>query len=87
LFARPYDASCPPEVPIVYSSLKKEAAVSDELKRLLEMAGKISMSKSEREEQRRSFAYGNTHFENERITRDIVKQAAEKLAQDDGKKD
>ena len=33
------------------------------------------------EEQRRTFAYGNTHFENKLITREMVDQEAEKLLQ------
>jgi tRNA/tmRNA/rRNA uracil-C5-methylase (TrmA/RlmC/RlmD family) len=34
---------------------------------------------TEREEQRRSFAYGNTHIGNPRITRTMVDEAAEDL--------
>lgn len=37
------------------------------------------MSPSEREEQRRSFAYGNAVMENPRITRKSVDDAAESL--------
>jgi hypothetical protein len=33
-----------------------------------------------REEQRRSFVYGNTHLENELITREMVAREAEKLS-------
>jgi len=36
-------------------------------------------SPEEQEEQRRSFAYGNTKIENDRITRETVNQEAEKL--------
>ena len=50
------------------------------LKVLLEISRKGAMPKDEREAQRRSFAYGNTHFENELITRKMVDEAAEKLA-------
>ena len=35
-----------------------------------------------REQQRRSFVYGNTHFENELITREMVDREAEKPAKD-----
>jgi hypothetical protein len=52
------------------------------LKILLEASQKGQMPKDEREAQRRSFAYGNTHFENELITREMVDRAAEKLAGD-----
>jgi hypothetical protein len=38
---------------------------------------------ADREAQRRSFAYGNTHIENERITRATIDQAAEALAKVD----
>ena len=37
------------------------------------------MTDHEREAQRRSFAYGNTHIGNPRITRETVDQAAEAL--------
>ena len=36
----------------------------------------------DREEQRRSFAFGNTAFENELITREMVDREAEKLARE-----
>jgi hypothetical protein len=56
------------------------------LKSLLEASKKGQMPKDEREAQRRSFAYGNTHFENELITRDMVDRAAEELAAGQAKK-
>ena len=61
----------------------------EDLKKLIEESKKISMSPAAEEEQRRSFAYGNTHFENERITRETVNEQAEKLkaASSNGKKD
>jgi hypothetical protein len=37
------------------------------------------MSAREFEEQRRSFAYGNTKIENERITREMIDERAEEL--------
>lgn len=49
------------------------------LEYLLEKARGVSMTPAEREEQRRSFAYGNTHIENERITRSLVDEQAEIL--------
>jgi three-Cys-motif partner protein len=49
------------------------------LELLLEAASKRPVSVAEMEKQRRSFAYGNTHFENERITRETVDRAAEAL--------
>lgn len=53
-----------------------------ELQALLEKARKVQPSKEHREEQRRSFVYGNTHFENDRITREMVNEQAEKLARE-----
>ena len=58
--------------------------MSDELIELLEAAKGKEMTAVELEEQRISFAYGNTHFENERITRDMVRAAAARLKADDG---
>ncbi|KAB0266723.1 hypothetical protein FEZ63_12560 [Microvirga brassicacearum] len=53
-----------------------------ELQALLEKAKKIQPSPEHREEQRRSFVYGNTAFENDRITRKMVTEQAEKLARE-----
>ncbi len=61
--------------------------MTKELKNLVELARRVSINPSDAETQRRSFAYGNTHFENRRITRKTVDQAAEKLAKANDKKD
>jgi hypothetical protein len=53
--------------------------MSDELHRLIERAKAVIMNPKEKEEQRRSFAYGNTNIENEKITRETVDEEAEKL--------
>jgi hypothetical protein len=53
--------------------------MTERFKKLLENAKRFVMSPEEKEQQRRSFAYGNTHFENDRITREIVEKAAEDL--------
>ncbi len=53
--------------------------MSEELSRLLEMARRVQMTPAQEEEQRRSFAYGNTKLENDAITMDTVNQAAEQL--------
>jgi len=50
-----------------------------DLQYLLEKSKGVSMTPKELEEQRRSFAYGNTHIENSRITRNVVDEQAEKL--------
>ena len=55
--------------------------MSTELENLIEWARKVRMSPEEKEEQRRSFAYGNTNIENSRITRAMIDEEAEKLAQ------
>jgi hypothetical protein len=50
-----------------------------DLQYLLNKSRGITMTPRELEEQRRSFAYGNTNIENERITRRVVDEQAEKL--------
>ncbi len=52
------------------------------LKKLLEAARTAVPSPEHREEQRRSFVFGNTAFENELITREMVDREAEKLARE-----
>ena len=54
--------------------------MSDELKALIENARNVEMSREQREAQRRSFAYGNSKIENDRITRETVNREAESLA-------
>jgi hypothetical protein len=54
--------------------------MSRDLEYLIERAREVQMSPQEKEEQRRSFAYGNTKIENPRITREMIDQEAEKLA-------
>jgi hypothetical protein len=56
--------------------------MTEVLKKLLEAAKTAKPTPEHREQQRRSFVYGNTHFENERITREMVDREAEKLAKD-----
>jgi hypothetical protein len=53
--------------------------MSPELQELIEMARKVEMSEADKQEQRISFAYGNTRFENDDITWDTVRKAAEEL--------
>jgi hypothetical protein len=53
--------------------------MSEELNKLIEMARRVEMTPEQAEEQRRSFAYGNTKIENDSITRDTINRAAEKL--------
>lgn len=51
----------------------------DELKQLIEKARAVKMTAEDRERQRRSFAYGNTAFENPLITREMVDAEADAL--------
>jgi len=53
--------------------------MTKELQELLEAAKKIEMTAEQKEEQRRSFVFGNTNIENPRITREAVDRAAEAL--------
>jgi len=63
--------------------LDYSASMTDALKKLLEAAKTAKPTPEQREQQRRSFVYGNTHFENELITREMVDREAEKLAKDE----
>ena len=49
------------------------------LEELIIRARKIIMTTAQLREQRQSFAYGNTHIENERITREMVAEADKKI--------
>jgi hypothetical protein len=51
----------------------------NDLQKLIDAARLREFSTVEREEQRRSFAYGNTKIENSRITRETVNRQAEIL--------
>lgn len=56
--------------------------MAHELKELLEAAKRMVPSNEQREEQRRSFAYGNTAIENDLITREMINAEAERLDQE-----
>ncbi len=53
--------------------------MTKELEALLEKTKKIEMTPEQIRTQRRSFVYGNTHIENERITREMVDEVDAKL--------
>jgi len=55
--------------------------MTDYLQKLIEAAKRAPFSDDEREAQRRSFAYGNTNIENDRITREMIDEQAELLKQ------
>jgi hypothetical protein len=50
-----------------------------DLTRLIESARLHRMTAVELEKQRRSFAFGNANIENERVTRAVVDEAAERM--------
>ena len=49
------------------------------LQKLIELARKHRITAEEHDAQVRSFTYGNTHFENEAITREDVDKAVDAL--------
>lgn len=53
--------------------------MTEKLAALLKRARGVTMTVAQKEEQRRSFAYGNTKIENDRITRKMVNEQAETL--------
>ena len=53
--------------------------MTEKLAALIERARSVRMTRAQKEEQRRSFAYGNTKIENDRITRALVDQEADRL--------
>lgn len=53
--------------------------MADDLDQLIEAARGAEFTAVQREEQRRSFAYGNTKIENPRITRETIDEQAAEL--------
>jgi hypothetical protein len=53
--------------------------MTEELESLVERARKVEMTPTELREQRQSFVYGNTHIENDVITREMVAEADRKI--------
>jgi len=58
---------------------RRDGSMDDKLSALIDKARSVKMSRKDWEEQRRSFAYGNTKIENDRITRQMIDQEAEAL--------
>ena len=56
--------------------------MNDDLASLLDAARLVEATPEHREEQRRTFALGNTRFENGRITRELIDLEAEKLTRE-----
>jgi hypothetical protein len=57
----------------------RKQTMTKHLHNLLESAKNFPLTPEEKEQQRRSFAYGNTVIENPRITREMVDRAADML--------
>ena len=53
--------------------------MGDDLDELIKAARAVEFSADQKEEQRRSFAYGNTKIENPRITRATIDEQAAEL--------
>jgi hypothetical protein len=58
--------------------------LTERLAALMERARSVKMSGAQKEAQRRSFAFGNTKIENDRITRALVDEQAERLKRKHG---
>lgn len=57
-----------------------------QLLELIQKARETKVSDADRETQRVSFAYGNSNFENENITRDtVIRESANLRAEEHGK--
>jgi hypothetical protein len=50
-----------------------------DIEELLKAARQRPMTSADQESQRRSFAYGNAHIENSRVTREMVDVAANNI--------
>lgn len=53
--------------------------MTDALEALITKARRITMTDEQMREQRLSFVYGNTHIENDRITRQMVIEADDRV--------
>ena len=53
------------------------------LEALIAKARKVQMTEGQMREQRLSFVYGNTHIENDMITREMVAEADEKISREE----
>jgi hypothetical protein len=53
--------------------------MTKDLNILVEKARSISMTETDKEKQRRSFAYGSAKIENDDITREIIDEAAARV--------
>jgi len=70
------------------TEVKPTQETEDRFCRLLEQARDVEMSPEDKEEQRRSFVFGNTSISRENITRELVDEVADRMqsqAEDPGK--
>src|SRR5579863_1159775 len=61
------------------AGLKRSDEMAESLQELLAAAKTLKPSTEQNEQQRRSFAFGNTNIENPQITRETVDKEAEEL--------
>ena len=54
--------------------------MSTEIEKLVQLAKQVPETPTDRELQRRSFAYGNTAIENPLITRQMIEEQADRMA-------
>jgi hypothetical protein len=66
-----------------YANAVHFVRMGNHLDYLIEMARTHKITPEEHRAQVRSFAYGNTHFENETITRSDIDRAVDSLAHDE----
>ena len=64
---------------MIESSVAGCTVMSNHLQMLIDAARSRSISADELQAQRRSFAYGNTKIENDRVTREMVDEQDELL--------
>jgi hypothetical protein len=67
---------------MLYSAKGEFVVTTHEITILLERARRITMSPGEREQQRRSFAYGNANIENEAVTKDVIEEVANRMVRE-----
>jgi hypothetical protein len=65
-------------IPTIIDEKRMTAALEE----LIAKARTVTMTDAQLREQRLSFVYGNTHIENERITREMVAEADEKVSRE-----
>jgi hypothetical protein len=53
-----------------------------DLENLLKRAKHVEMTPSEKEAQRKSFAYGNANIENAAVTKDVIEKAAAEIEEE-----